>query len=178
MLIEVFFWGEMMYLIFHCILAVCFSILVNNTLTNSFNSSCGLKQKDSLSPLLFVIVMEALGKMIYVVGSDLFIIIFKSRFYMEPRIVGGINISHLLFADDTLIYCAVDPDHLCHLRCLFLCFETISDLKINLANLEMVHICNVDNVEGLARILGCMVSSLPVKYLSLPLGAYFSAKFI
>jgi hypothetical protein len=31
MLIEVFCWGEMMYLIFHCISAVCFSVLVNNT---------------------------------------------------------------------------------------------------------------------------------------------------
>jgi hypothetical protein len=34
---------------------------------------------------------------------------------MEPRIVGGINISHLLFVDDTLIFCGVDLDHLCHL---------------------------------------------------------------
>jgi hypothetical protein len=30
--------------------------------------------------------------------------------------------------------------------------------------------------EGLASILGCKVSSLPMKYLGLPLGASFKAK--
>jgi hypothetical protein len=37
---------------------------------------------------------------------------------------------------------------------------------------------NVPNVSGLARILGCRVSSLPLKYLGLPLGALFKAKSI
>lgn len=34
------------------------------------------------------------------------------------------------------------------------------------------------NVSRLARIMGCQVSSLPMKYLSLPLGAKLKAKFI
>lgn len=34
------------------------------------------------------------------------------------------------------------------------------------------------NVEGLASILGCRVSSLSMKYLGLPLGASFKAKSI
>jgi hypothetical protein len=33
-------------------------------------------------------------------------------------------------------------------------------------------------VDGLAGILGCGVSSLPLKYLGLPLGACFKAKSI
>jgi hypothetical protein len=37
---------------------------------------------------------------------------------------------------------------------------------------------NVINVDGLASILGCGVSSLPLKYFSLPLGAFFKAKAI
>jgi hypothetical protein len=36
----------------------------------------------------------------------------------------------------------------------------------------------VNNIEGLARILGCRVSSLPMKYLGLLLGASFKAKSI
>ena len=36
---------------------------------------------------------------------------------------------------------------------------------------------NVDNVDGLSGILGC-VASLPLKYLSLPLRASFKAKSI
>jgi hypothetical protein len=81
--------------------------------------------------------------------------------------VGGIDISHFLFPDDTLIFYVADPDHLCHLRCLFLCFEAVSSLKINLAKLELVLVGNVNDVEGLARILGCKVSSLPINYLGL-----------
>lgn len=37
---------------------------------------------------------------------------------------------------------------------------------------------NVCNVRGLANILGCAISSLPMKYLGLPLGASFRAKTI
>jgi len=36
----------------------------------------------------------------------------------------------------------------------------------------------VDDVGGLARILGCKVTSLPMKYLGLPLGASYEAKSI
>jgi hypothetical protein len=43
---------------------------------------------------------------------------------------------------------------------------------------ELNPIFNVPNVSGLAHILGCRVSSFPMKYLGLLLGAPFNAKFI
>jgi len=82
-----------------------------------------------------------------------------------------------LFADDTLIFSETSLNHLCNLRCLFLFFEPVS-LRINLAKLELVPIDNVMNVKGLASILGCRVSSLPIKYLGLLLGASFKGKSI
>ena len=48
----------------------------------------------------------------------------------------------------------------------------------NLAKSELVHVGAVDDVGGLARILGCKVSSLPMKYLGLPSRAYFKPKSI
>jgi hypothetical protein len=45
----------------------------------------------------------------------------------------------------------------------FLCFEAVSGLRINLAKVELVSVCNVMNVEGLAIILGRKVFSMPMK---------------
>lgn len=49
---------------------------------------------------------------------------------------------------------------------------------MNLAKLKLVPVGNVPNVESLAFILGCEVSTLPMKYLSLPLGVSFKSKSI
>jgi hypothetical protein len=92
--------------------------------------------------------------------------------FSRHRDVGGIDIFHLLFVNNTLIFCGVDLDHLCRLRCLFLCFEVDSDLKNNLAKSKLVPVSNVNNVENLAHTLGCKVSSLPMKYLGLLLGFF------
>jgi hypothetical protein len=54
----------------------------------------------------------------------------------------------------------------------------LSQAWINLGKSELIHVGNYNNVEGLARILCCKISSLPMKYLGLPLGASFKAKFI
>jgi hypothetical protein len=73
----------------------------------------------------------------------------------------------LMFAHDTLLFCGADPKYLRNLWSLFLCFETVSGLKMNLAKLELVPVGTVDNVVGLAKILGCGVAFLPMKYLDL-----------
>jgi hypothetical protein len=79
--------------------------------------------------------------------------------------------SHLLFADDTSMFCVANLDHLCNLHCLFLCFEMVLSLRINMAKSELVPISKVNNVEGLANILGYRVFSLPLKCVGLLLEA-------
>jgi hypothetical protein len=45
-----------------------------------------------------------------------------------------------------------------------------------MAKFVLVYVGFVDNVDGLASILGCEISSLPLKFLDLPLRASFEAK--
>jgi hypothetical protein len=97
---------------------------------------------------------------------------------LEGFKVGNTTFSHLLFADDTFIFCNAMPGQLRYLRSVFLLLESAFGLKVNLFKLVLIPVGNVDQVGMLAGILGCGVASLPVKYLGLLLGASYKAKHI
>lgn len=146
-------------------------MIVNGSLEGFFGGSRGLCQGNSLSPFLFVIVMEALSRMMReLVERDSI-----EGFDVGGGGGGGVCILHLLFADDAFILCGAVENQFCNLRCLFLCFEAVLGLKINLTKSETIHIGSVENVQELADILECRVSSLPITYLVLPLGARFKS---
>uniref|UniRef100_A0A2N9FZM9 Reverse transcriptase domain-containing protein n=1 Tax=Fagus sylvatica TaxID=28930 RepID=A0A2N9FZM9_FAGSY len=87
--------------IYFCISSVRFSILVNGSLCGFFPSTRGLRQGDPLSLMLFVIVMEALSRLIdKAIGAGMISGFSVSRDNHAPLLI-----SHLLFADDTLIFC-------------------------------------------------------------------------
>ena len=46
--------------------------------------------------------------------------------------------SHLLFSDDTLIFCDVDPGQILFLHLVFIWFEAVSGLKVKLGKSESV----------------------------------------
>jgi hypothetical protein len=101
-------------------------------------------------------VMEALSKLFSITVQRGFL----SGFSVGSGSNGVINISHLLFADDTLVFCGANSNHLLYLRMLLLSFEAVSGLKINLDKSVLVPVGHVDNMDDLAGILGCGVSSL------------------
>ena len=70
-----------------------------------------------------------------------------------------LSISHSLFADDTLIFCGADSEQAWYLRGVFIWFQAISGLKINLSKSELVPVGQVTNVPELAGILGCRLAS-------------------
>jgi len=141
------------------------SVFFNGSLASFFNSSRGLRQGDPLSPLLFIVVMEAFCRLLSVTVESGHL----SGFSVGSR-PPVIKISHLLFANDTLVFCEAYTSHLCYLGVLLLCFEAVSGLKVNLAKSLLVPIGNVDNVAKFATILSCGTYSLPMKYLGMPLG--------
>ena len=150
-----------------CISTASFSVLINGSPSGFFRSSRGLRQGDPLSPYLFVIGMEALSCLLKRAVEGNFIA--GCRF--GGRDGGEIVISHLLYADDTIIFCDANVEQLMYLRWTLMWFEAFSGLKINLHKSEIIPLGRVDNVEELAAELGCGVGSLPTKYLGLPLSA-------
>ena len=79
-------------------------------------------------------------------------------------------VSHLLFVDDTLIFCDADLDQLLILHMVLIWFVAGIGLKINLGKSELVLIGVVHNIELLLSVLGCKQGSFPMKYLGLPFG--------
>jgi hypothetical protein len=109
-----------------------------------------LRLGDLLSALLFMVVMEALSRMMSAIADNRLL----SGFLVGLRNHEEMILSHVLFADYTLIFCEANCEQFRNLWCLFLCFEAMSGLKINLSKSETALVGDVGDVEGLASILG------------------------
>lgn len=66
-----------------------------------------------------------------------------------------VEVSHLLFANDTILFLQMDDSSLANALRLFRIFKIISSMKINLGNSGLLSI-NIDNAlgEDLARRIG------------------------
>jgi hypothetical protein len=158
----------------HCISSARFSVLINGSPSGFFDSSRGVRQGDPLSPFLFVMVTKAFSRMINASINRGLI----TGFSVGASESDWVSVSHLLFADDTLVFCGADLNQVRNIGALLVCFEAVSGLKVNLAKSALVPIGNMDNVGNLAGILGCGTTSMPLKYLGLSLGAPFKVKAI
>ena len=157
----------------HCISSASYAVLVNGSPTEFFSASRGIRQGDPLSPLLFLLVMEVFTRMIEA-GSSAGLV---SGFSVGSG-NATMSISHLLFADDTIIFCDNDCDQMVNLRCILTWFEAVSGLRVNLAKSSILPVGEVNNIQLLAGVLGCNIDSFPSTYLGLPLGAKFKEKAI
>ena len=93
-------------------MSVRFSILVNGTPEGFCNSSRGIRQGDLLSPLLFVLVMEAFSRIVNAIVEQGLL----SGFSVGERIFLDLVVSHSLFADDTLILCEACLEQIRYVR--------------------------------------------------------------
>lgn len=64
-------------------------------------------------------------------------------------------VSHLLYADDVLIFCGAMVEQVGYLRSVLLCFEACSSLRVNLRKSELTPVGVVERLPVLAAMLGC-----------------------
>jgi hypothetical protein len=89
-----------------------------------------------------------------------------------------VEVSHILFADDTLVFCGANASQISYMGALLVCFEAVSGLKVNLTKSTLILVSSLDDVDQLTSSLGCGTADLPLKYLGLLLGASFKLKAI
>lgn len=83
--------------VMRCFTSISYSILINENIGVSFRPSRGLRQGDSLSPFLFLIYCEGLSSLLNLTVRD--------KQLKRVRVSkGGPQISHLLFANDCVLF--------------------------------------------------------------------------
>ena len=80
-----------------CVTSVRYTVKFNGTLLDSFAPSRGLQQGDPLSPFLFLFVADGLSALLKDGES-------KGDYTLLKIFRRAPGVSHLLFADDTLLF--------------------------------------------------------------------------
>jgi hypothetical protein len=140
-----------------------FSILVNGTPSRPFCSTRGIRQGDPLSPFLFIIMAEGLG-----------------RYLKEAVLEGSLDglplynlhpaPSHSQFVDDTLLMNTPTVREATKLNSILSDFSEASGMLLNLDKSKLYFFNTPVSVQAhLSRLLGIARSSLPSTYLGIPL---------
>ncbi|XP_016206137.1 uncharacterized protein LOC107646468 [Arachis ipaensis] len=93
---------------------------------------------------------------------------------ISPLLVGRdkIELSHLQFADNTILFCPPEEETVKNYKRLLRCFEMMSGLSINFEKSNLIPVnCSQEWINRMCQLLGCQEAALPVRYLGINLGA-------
>ena len=119
------FHAKWVQLIMACITTAHFSVLVNGNPIGYILPSRGLRQGDPLSPYFFLFCAEGLTALLRKAETNGII-----RGVEASR--GGPCISHLLFADDNLLFCRASVKECQQVNSSLNLYEVASGQKINI----------------------------------------------
>lgn len=147
-----------------CVSSVYFTIHMNGSESQKIEGGRGLRQGDPLSPILFVIVMEYFSRLMKGVSQ-------RSDYHHHPG-CKQLNISHIMFADDLLIFSRPDKQSLEAVMSALKSFEQSAGLRANLQKSQLVlGGCNSYLQQQALQITGLPEHTFPLKYLGVPITA-------
>lgn len=155
---EVKFPSDLIQLIMSCVSSTPSSILFNGGALDPFYPSRGIRQGDPLSPYLFILCMEVLGRVIKEKSAN--------GEWSPEASKSGLAFSHLFFADDLLIFAKADAANCNSVRDAFDEFFTRSGQKINYSKSK---VCFSPDVNSDQREVFCNITSNLRTYLGFPL---------
>ncbi|XP_072074464.1 uncharacterized protein [Arachis hypogaea] len=152
-------------IIMQCVSSVSFKILWNGEKLDMFKPSRGLRQGDPLSPYLFVIAMDKLSQLIEET-------VIKGKWIPMKAGQRGPQISHLLFADDLLLFTEATENQMKVVLETLDEFGAASGFKINAEKTSILFSKNVPNCKrvGIKEICGFQEVPCLGRYL----GAYLT----
>ncbi|CAN1181431.1 LINE-1 retrotransposable element ORF2 protein [Linum perenne] len=147
-----------------CFQASMLSVNINGTSKGYFPAKRGLRQGDPISPYLFVISMEVLNCLFERSVES-------KRYHLHPQ-CKGVNLTHLSFADDLLVFSKANREAIEEVTAVLNRFHQLSGLRFN-PEKSYIYTAGVsDEVEDdLATVSGFCKGSLPFRYLGVPLTA-------
>ena len=105
-----------------CISSANFSIMINGKLRGRFGATRGLRQGDPLSPFLFILVADILGRLM-----DKAVRIGEVKWFKVGR--EEVMVSHLQFADDTFFLLEPDQSNIKKVNIILKFFSMCSEQK-------------------------------------------------
>ncbi|XP_021719185.1 uncharacterized protein LOC110686883 [Chenopodium quinoa] len=147
-----------------CLSSVSFSILINGIPSNPFPAKKGLRQGDPMYPFIFSIGMEYLSRCLSELQLNL-------DFNYHPR-CEKMGLTHLMFADDLLLFSRADAQSVSLLFQAFSKFSEASGLSANLDKSEVYFGGLLDSEQDEMRdLIGVAPGTIPFKYLGVPLSS-------
>nr|KYP67311.1 hypothetical protein KK1_013638 [Cajanus cajan] len=136
-----------------CLSTARVSVLLNGSPSSEFGVGRGLRQGDPLAPFLFLIVAEGFhALMAKAVEFQVFV------GYEAGQ--EAVLVSHLQYADDTLVIGEASLQNIWAIKAIFQLFKVVAGLKVNFHKSKLYGI-NVDRelLDGMTLFLNCTVGS-------------------
>ena len=152
-----------MNLIMKCISTVKYKIKVNGDVTETITPQRGLRQGDPLSPYLFLLCAEGFSAMLH--NAERIGLIRGIKICR-----GAPSVSHLLFADDSIVFLEGSKDSLLALKEILGKYEAASGQKVNLqkSSIFFGKGCPEGRKEVFRQVIGIETEALGERYLGLP----------
>nr|GEW92627.1 RNA-directed DNA polymerase, eukaryota [Tanacetum cinerariifolium] len=125
------------------------------SIASLFEFGKGLKQGDSLSPFLFILIMENLHLS--------FKRVVEASLFHGVKLHDTVTLSHLFYADDAVFVGRWSQRNISTLTHVLKCFHKASGLKINMCKSKILGIhVNNDYISRVAKDLGCQTYSCEI----------------
>lgn len=123
----------------------------------------GVRQGDSLSPMLFILAMDVLHRLVAKASAD---------GVLRPLEPHGIKYQCSIYADDVIMFIKPTAQEALAVKEILSIFGEATGLRTNMAKCSITPIYGgEDTIQEIVQILGCqaMEFPFPVRYLGLPL---------